>query len=136
MYSKIVNPVTGRFVKANSLLGKRIINNYIQSAGGSVSRPVPEPEPEHTDDAAEVKAAEAKAKAAYLARRRAYADAEARRLRILAGVKEMVSKGWNSIQARQLLNTTDGNVEKAMANFWSDVALYDYDELTQILGQP
>jgi len=67
----------------------------------------------HTDDAA------------YLARQRAYADAEARRLRILAGVKEMVSKGWNSIKARQLLNTTDGNVEKAMANFWAAVALYD-----------
>ena len=34
MYSKITNPNTGRFVKVNSLLGKSIINNYIQAGGG------------------------------------------------------------------------------------------------------
>ena len=142
MYSKIVNPVTGRFVKANSLLGKRIINNYIQSAGGSVSRPVPEPEPEpeHTDDAAkvktkaaevkaaEVKAAEVKAaeaKADYIARQRAYAAAEARRLLILDGVQRMVRMGWDSNRARGLLNRTDGDVEKAVGLSFSSIALYD-----------
>ena len=132
MYSKIVNPVTGRFVKANSLLGKRIINNYIQSAGGSVSRPVPEPEPEpeHTDDAAKVKtkAAEVKAaeaKADYIARQRAYAAAEARRLLILDGVQRMVRMGWDSNRARGLLNRTDGDVEKAVGLSFSSIALYD-----------
>jgi hypothetical protein len=38
MYSKIANPETGRFVKVNSLLGKRIINNYIQSGGIKIAK--------------------------------------------------------------------------------------------------
>jgi hypothetical protein len=38
MYSKIKNPETGRIVKVNSLLGKRIINNYIQSGGIKIAK--------------------------------------------------------------------------------------------------
>ena len=38
MYSKINNPETGRLVKVNSLLGKHIINNYIQSGGIKIAK--------------------------------------------------------------------------------------------------
>jgi hypothetical protein len=41
MYSKIKNPETGRIVKVNSLLGKRIINNYIQSGGIKIAKVLP-----------------------------------------------------------------------------------------------
>ena len=40
MYSRIVNPKTNRFVKINSFLGKKILNNYIKQLGGS-SRTIP-----------------------------------------------------------------------------------------------
>ena len=36
MYDKIKNPLTGRFVRTTSKLGKSIISNYINQLGGSV----------------------------------------------------------------------------------------------------
>lgn len=34
MYDKIKNPLTGRFVKSTSRLGRSIINNYLNQLGG------------------------------------------------------------------------------------------------------
>ena len=34
MYNKIVNPLTGRKVNINSLLGKQVISNYLSQMGG------------------------------------------------------------------------------------------------------
>ena len=38
MYSKIVNPTTGKYVNVNSSLGQKIINNYLNILGGGGKR--------------------------------------------------------------------------------------------------
>lgn len=40
MYSKIINPLTGRKVNITSVLGKKIIKNYLKQIGGSLSKTV------------------------------------------------------------------------------------------------
>ena len=45
MYSKIVNPLTNKYVNINSKLGQHIILKYIELIGGAIIIPNPGPAP-------------------------------------------------------------------------------------------
>ena len=45
MYSKIVNPLTNKYVNINSKLGQYIIQKYIELIGGAIISPSPSPSP-------------------------------------------------------------------------------------------
>jgi len=45
MYSKIVNPLTNKYVNINSKLGQHIIQKYIELIGGAIIIPNPGPAP-------------------------------------------------------------------------------------------
>ena len=48
MYSKIVNPLTNKYVNINSKLGQYIIQKYIELIGGAIISPSPSPSPNST----------------------------------------------------------------------------------------
>ena len=45
MYSKIVNPLTNKYVNINSKLGQHIIQKYVELIGGAIPSPGPAPAP-------------------------------------------------------------------------------------------